>query len=437
MSSPSDLGRTLPHNLEAEKVLLGAILVNQKAWSVVASSLAREDFFRDAHRRIFEALSALAVAGTALDLVTLKDELLRRGILDEVGGPAYISALTDGVPYSSNVQHYAQIVKEQAALRRVIQTSSQLLSDAYEGERRAADIASDGMRALGESSMARVGRGAVLARDAVRDYVDGVMWGGVQTRIPFGHIDLDRKFGGMKPQTLVIVAGRPSSGKTSWALGIADAVAHAKQPVAFFSREMSQRQVAANLLARWSRVSSDSFERGEATEGEYTRVSDAISHLDDRPLYIESAARTVSEIWAWCRRLKDEHGLTLAVIDYLQLLAPDVRLESREREVAGISRSLKEMAEELDLIVMALSQLRRPPEKRRDKRPHLDELRESGALEQDADLALLIFREEQYDPKPENEGIAEIIVAKNRTGPTGVSRLAFLKALAKFEDLAA
>lgn len=424
-----------PHSLEAERAVLGAVLISTKTWPIVSSSVSDRDFFRDAHRRIFLAMRRLAERAVALDLLTLADELRSVGDIDECGGPAYLASLTDGVPTSTNVEHYAAIVKEKARLRSLVEIGSSLLVDAYDGSRRASTIADEIFGRLSSASTARAD-GAVLARTAVERYVSDVVQG-ESIRLPSGLTDLDALIGGFRAQDLVIIAARPSVGKTSFALGLADRMSQANVVVPFFSLEMSRHALASQLLASRSRVESGRFERGLAAPDEYDKISATVASLSDAPLFLETTARTLTEIDGWCRRIRDERGsIGCAVIDYLQLLSPPERLDSRQEQVAAISRGLKRLAKDLNIVVIALSQLGRAPEARRDKRPHLSDLRESGALEQDADLALLLFREEMHAPSPEVEGIAEVIVAKHRSGPTGVVRVVFIKKLAAFDNLA-
>ena len=426
-------GRVLPHDLEAERAVLGAILLHPEHWPIVASILTPQDFFRDAHRRIYGAMARLIDAGRPIDFVMLRAELLRTGEFDEIGGPAYLAALIDGIPRATNLSHYAALVREAARLRHLISVATGALSEAYAAEQSAATIADATIRRLDRATMNSEAR-PVSARAAVDEYAVAL---DSTSLLPTGFVDLDTLLGGLALGELTIIASRPSMGKTSLGLGIADHLAGLTHPTAVFSLETPRRRVGARLLAWRADVPTIALERGTATVDEWGRVPAAQAALDGLPLYLDDGARTLTEIGAWCRRLRQEHQtLSCAVVDYLQLLIPEGHQASREQEIAAISRGLKRLAQDLGLSVVALSQLSRASEARRDKRPHLSDLRESGCLEQDADLAILLHRPEMYGRKPENVGLAEVIVAKNKGGPTGIVRLYFEARLAQFRNLA-
>jgi replicative DNA helicase len=439
--------RTLPHNLEAEKSVLGAILIHNDAFNHAAELIDARDFFRDAHRRIFEKMIALSERSHAIDLVTLKEELHKSGELDEVGGPAYIASLADGVPRSANVEHYARIVKEKATLRNLIHSANRILSTAYEAEQDADLVLDDAEKAIFEIAEDRIREGFVPLRDLVQSSFATIeklqQQKGLVTGVPTGFIDLDEITSGLQPSDLVLVAARPSMGKTSFVLNIAQHVGTATDmTVGFFSLEMSKEQLFMRLLTSEARIDAHRFRSGHLTEKDYGRLSHALGTLAEARVFIDDTASIgVLEMRAKARRLKAEHGLDLLVIDYIQLMQGRGRFESRQQELASISRSLKGLAKELHVPIVALSQLSRAPETRSDHRPQLSDLRESGALEQDADLVMFIFREEQYrdaegQPNQEAEGIAEIIVGKQRNGPTGTVKLAFIKEHTRFENLA-
>jgi len=424
----------LPHNLEAERAVLGAALLDPAALHEAMAVLRPTSFYRQAHQRIYEALLAVQARGVSPDFIVLREELTRLGQIDEVGGPAYVASLVDGLPVVSHVRQHAEIVREKARLREAIVAANRLVADALDGGT-SDEVLDRGLRDL--SLLAEpTSRGPVTELGAIRDYVAGLSAGTHGVPVMSGFTDLDALLGGFRLGDLVVVAARPSTGKSSMALGVAQHAAAVGRPSAFFSLEMGMRALAARLLAWRTRIPTDRLERGQATLDEYARVSDVVTDGAESPLRIETAVRTVSEMTGWCRRLKQEHGLALVVVDYLQLLAPPERSrDSREVEVAGITAALKRLAVDEDVVVVALSQLSRAPEARRDKRPHLADLRESGAIEQVTDVALLLFREEMHRPKPENAGVAEVIVAKNRNGPVGVVRLAWRRELAMFADL--
>jgi replicative DNA helicase len=440
------MDRTLPHNLEAEKCVLGAILINNHAFNQAAEVIDSTDFFRDAHRRIFDKIVALTDRREPVDLVTLKDELARSNELDEVGGPAYISSLTDGVPRSANVEYYAKIVKERSTLRRLIQSANDVLTKAYDAEEDADDLLDEAERSIFQIAEHRLRAGFVHVGELVASGYQLIeqlqQHRGLVTGVPSGFVDLDALTSGFQKSDLVIVAARPSMGKTSLVLNIAlHCGIEAGKTVGLFSLEMAKEQLFMRMLTSEARVDAHRFRGGYLGEQDYARLVDAFGRLHEAKVFIDdSPALGILEMRAKARRLKLEHGLDLLVVDYLQLMQGRGRFENRQQELASISRALKILAKELEVPILALSQLSRAPEARGDHRPQLSDLRESGALEQDADVVLFIFREEMYasdaEPRPEAEGVAEVIVGKQRNGPTGTVRLAFLKQFTRFENLA-
>ena len=435
MTSPTE--RTLPHSLDAERALLGAVLLKASTWPVVSSLVRDADFFRDAHGRIYRAMQHLADEQAPIDYLALKEELRRSGDLDEVGGPAYLASLTDGVPVAKEkaIEHYARIVCEKARLRSLILHANALLGQAFEAEAPAAVIVD---AAMGKflSIIGTTDRRVVSAHDAIRTYVSSINSGEYGQSVMTGYTDVDDLIGGFKTSDLVILGARPSVGKSAWALGAAEAMALAGTVVLFFSLEMGLEGLSARLLAGRSRVSSTAIERGTALPEEYARWADASGMFDGLPLHFQSSIQTLSEIAGWSRRVQQEQGLGCVFVDYLQMLVPENSRHQQEAAIAAISKGLKMLAKELRVPVVALSQLSRAPEGRTDKRPHLSDLRSSGALEQDCDLAILLYRPSMHGRTPENDGIAEVIVAKNRTGSTGVVRMCFIESLARFENLA-
>jgi replicative DNA helicase len=390
---------------------------------------------------------ALSERNDAIDLVTLKDELQRSGELEEVGGPAYIASLADGVPRSANVEHYARIVKEKATLRNVIHAANRILADAYQAEEDADLILDGAEKAIFEIAEDKIREGFVPLRDLVQSSFATIeklqQHKGLVTGVPTGFVDLDEMTSGLQPSDLVLVAARPSMGKTSFVLNIAQHIGtQTEMTVGFFSLEMSKEQLFMRMLTSEARIDAHRFRSGYLNEKDYGRLSHALGTLAEARVFIDdSASIGVLEMRAKARRLQAEHGLHLLVIDYIQLMQGRGRFESRQQELASISRSLKGLAKELKIPIVALSQLSRAPETRSDHRPQLSDLRESGALEQDADLVMFIFREEQYrdadgQPNQEAEGTAEIIVGKQRNGPTGTVKLAFIKEHTRFENLA-
>jgi replicative DNA helicase len=440
------MDRTLPHNLEAEKCVLGAILINNQAFNQAAEVIVPEDFFRDAHRRIYERMIELTDRNDPVDLVTLKDELVRVGDLEEVGGPAYISALTDGVPRSANVEHYARIVKEKSTLRRLIQSATDVLSRAYDAEEDPDTLLDDAERSIFQIADDRMRSGFVRVGELVASGYQLIeqlqQHRGLVTGVPSGFVDLDEMTSGFQKSDLVIIAARPGMGKTSFVLNMAlHCGIDAAKSVGIFSLEMSKEQLFMRMLTSEARVDAHRFRGGFLGEQDYARLVEGFGRLHDAKVFIDDTASIgILEMRAKARRLKLEHGLDMLVIDYLQLMQGRGRFDNRQQELASISRSLKILAKELEIPILALSQLSRATETRGDHRPQLSDLRESGALEQDADVVLFIFREDMYpvegEPNPDAEGVAEIIIGKQRNGPTGSVRLAFLKQYTRFENLA-
>src|SRR4051812_29982820 len=436
--------RTLPHNLEAERSVLGAILVHNDAFNFAAQVIEPADFYRDAHRRIFDKMISLNERNHAIDFVTLKEELSRSGDLDDSGGPAYISSLADGVPRATNVEYYARIVKEKATLRNLIYAANKILTNAYEAEQEADLILDEAEGAIFAVAENRLKAGFVAMRDLVKESFPKIEQLFEQKRlitgVPTGFVDLDEMTRGLQGGDLIIVAARPSMGKTSLVLNIAQHVAtHPELTVGFFSLEMSKESLFLRLLTSEAQIDSHRLMSGAIGQKDYGRISHALETLSAMRLFIDDSSNIgVLEMRAKARRLKAEHGLDLLVIDYIQLMSGRGRFENRTLELAGISRSLKGLAKELNVPIVVLSQLSRGPESRSDHRPQLSDLRESGALEQDADLVGLIYRDDVYNKDPNNPdaGTAELIIAKQRNGPTGVVKLAFLREQTRFANLA-
>ena len=438
--------RTLPHNLEAERSVLGAILLHNDAFNLAAEVIDAGDFFRDAHRRIFDKMVKLIERGDAIDLVTLKEELGRSGDLEEVGGPAYITALVDGVPRSTNVEHYAKIIKEKATLRSLIFSANKIVATAYDAEEDADVILDQAEHAIFAIADDKVREGFVSMKQLAQSSLDTIeklhSRKELITGVPTGFTDLDEMMSGLQPSDLVIVAARPSMGKTSLVLNIAQHVGtKTDMTVGVFSLEMSKEQLFLRMLTAEARIDAHRLRGGFLGERDWGKLSQAIGTLSEAKIFIDdSPGMGVLEMRAKCRRLAAEHGLDLVIIDYIQLMQGRGRFENRTLEVASISRSLKGLAKELNVPIVVLSQLSRAPESRSDHRPQLSDLRESGALEQDADVVIFIYREEQYadkDSPVDAQGIAELIIGKQRNGPTGVVKLAFIREFTRFENLAA
>jgi replicative DNA helicase len=434
--------RTLPHNLEAERSVLGAILIQNDAFNSAAQVVDARDFYRDAHRKIWDKMVTLSERNEPIDYVTLKEELSRAGELEHVGGPAYITSLADGVPRSTNVEQYARIIKEKSVLRSLIFSANRIISSAYEAEEDADTLLDGAEKAIFEIAEDRVRQGFVPLRDLVHSSFSTIeklqQHRGLITGVPTGFVDLDEMTSGFQPSDMIIVAARPSMGKTSLVLNIAQHVGTTTDlTVGFFSLEMSKEQLFLRLLTSEARIDAHRFRSGYLGEKDYSKLSQAMGKLAEARVFIDDTASIgVLEMRAKCRRLMAEHGLNLVIVDYIQLMQGRGRFESRQQEIASISRSLKGLAKELSVPVVCLSQLSRASEARADHRPQLSDLRESGALEQDADLVVFIYRADQYEKSEDNEGVAELIVGKQRNGPTGSVKLAFLREYTRFENLA-
>jgi replicative DNA helicase len=442
MAEVAALDRTLPHNLEAERSVLGAVLIHNDAFNQAAEVLNPRDFYRDAHRRIFEKMVQLSERGNAIDFVTLKEELSRSGELDEVGGPAYVASLVDGLPHATNVEYYARIVREKSTLRNLISSASKILATAYEAELEPNLILDEAEQSIFAIAEDRVRAGFVSMRSLAHASFETIERAHERkqliTGVPSGFSDLDEITAGFQPGDLVIIAARPSVGKTALALNIAQHVGtKTGRTVGIFSLEMSKEQLFLRMLTSEAHIDSHRLRTGFLVESDWGRLSHALGTLSEAKVFIDDTPGIgVLEMRAKSRRLMAEHGLDMLMIDYIQLMQGRGRFENRTLELAAISRSLKVLAKELNVPVVILSQLSRAPESRSDHRPMLSDLRESGALEQDADVVMLLFRPDQYpDVKPEDENIAEVNVAKQRNGPTGHIRLAFLKSETRFGNL--
>jgi replicative DNA helicase len=434
------LDKGLPSNVEAERSILGAILLDNAVCNQAIELLRRDDFFLDSHRRIFDKMVSLTERLMPIDLITLSDELRRAGEFEQIGGATYIASLIDGVPRTDTIEPYAKLVKQKSMLRKLISASQQIVSLAFEEEDDADVIIDKAEHLIFQIAEDRIRQGFQYIGDVAHRRLEQIeqMAGRPEmiTGVPTGFTDFDRMTSGLQRQELVVIAARPSMGKTALALNMAQYAAKNGNVVGIFSLEMSAEQLVSRLLCSEARVDAHRLRTGYLNREEWARLADALRRLCETKVYIDdSAAVSVMEMRAKCRRLKAEHGLDLLIIDYLQLMAGRGRMESRQQEVSQISRDLKGLAKELDVPVVALSQLSRAPEQRSEHKPQLSDLRESGAIEQDSDLVCFIYREEVYNPTDENQGTAELIIGKQRNGPTGVVPLAFLKEFTRFENM--
>jgi len=430
----------LPSNVEAERSILGAILLDNAVCNQAIELLRREDFFLDSHRRIFDKMIALTERLMPIDLITLSDELRRAAEFEQIGGATYIASLIDGVPRTDTIEPYAKLVKQKSMLRKLISASQQIVALAFEEEDDADVIIDKAEHLIFEIAEDRVRQGFQYIGDVAHRRLEQIeqMAGRPEmiTGVPTGFTDFDRMTSGLQRQELIVVAARPSMGKTALALNMAQYAAKNGSVVGIFSLEMSAEQLVSRLLCSEARVDAHRLRTGYLNREEWARLADALRRLCETKVYIDdSAAVSVMEMRAKCRRLKAEHGLDMLIVDYLQLMAGRGRIESRQQEVSQISRDLKGLAKELDIPVVALSQLSRAPEQRSEHKPQLSDLRESGAIEQDSDVVCFIYREELYNPTDENQGTAELIIGKQRNGPTGTVQLAFLKEFTRFENM--
>ena len=443
MATELTLERPLPHNLDAERSVLGAILLDNHALNIAIEKLRGEDFFLDQHRRIFERMINLGEAQQAIDLVTLSDELGRRGELEGAGGAAYLAQLVDGVPRVSNVEHYTRIVKEKALLRNLIHTTHAIQQQALEAEEDADTILDRAESSIFQLAEERVRAGFIGVKELVRENfarLERIFAEGRRiTGLPTGYQQLDNLTSGLQGSELIIVAGRPSMGKTSLALNIAENVAlRQNEPVAIFSLEMSKESLLLRLLASQARIDAHKFRTGRLGREDWRKITESLGQLAEAPVWIDdSGSATVVEMGAKSRRLKKEKGLSLVVVDYLQLMTARGKFSNRNEEVAHISRGLKGLAKELKVPVLVLSQLTRAPE-REERRPQLADLRESGAIEQDADVVIFIYRPNFFKPDQteEERAKAELIIAKQRNGPTDKVNFVFLDRFTRFEEAA-
>ncbi|MDP4159836.1 MAG: replicative DNA helicase [Bacillota bacterium] len=436
-----ELLKVPPHNLEAEQAVLGAIMLEPEAGSSVFEMLQPEDFYRDNHRIIFSVLRDLFEKSDPIDLVSVAESLRQQGRLEQVGGIATISEIARSVPSAANVGYYAKIVTEKALLRQLIRATSSILERGYEPGEEARGLLEEAEKLILDLSRRRVQDGYSFIRDVLLETFEKIEYlyanKGSLTGVPTFFTDLDRMTSGWQPSDLVIIAARPSMGKTAIVLNMAqNAAVRAKVPVAIFSLEMSKEQLVQRMLCGEAMVDQQRVKTGELLDTDWPKLTRAVGPLSDAPIFIDDTVGiSLAELRSKARRLKMEHNLGMVIIDYLQLLSVGKRTESRQQEVAQISRTLKGLARELQVPVVALSQLNRGVEQRQDKRPIMSDLLESGAIEADADVISFIYRDEYYNPNSEKKGIAELIIAKHRNGPVGTVELGFLKEFTKFVNL--
>ncbi|WP_458411521.1 replicative DNA helicase [Schinkia sp. CFF1] len=434
--------RTPPHNLEAEQAIIGAIFLEPSTLTTASEILMPDDFYRSAHSRIFSAMLDISEKGEPVDIVTVTSELADRKQLEEVGGVAYLSELADAVPTAANIEYYAKIVEEKSILRRLIRTATVIATEGYNNDDNVESLLNDAEKSILEVANRKNTGGFRNIKDVLVNVYDNIEVlhnrKGDVTGIPTGFVDLDRMTAGFQRNDLIIVAARPSVGKTAFALNIAQNVAtKTDENVAIFSLEMGAEQLVMRMLCAEGNINAQSLRTGKMTEEDWTKLTMAMGSLSNAGIYIDDTPGVrVNEIRSKCRRLQQEHGLGMILIDYLQLIQGSGRSgENRQQEVSEISRSLKALARELSVPVIALSQLSRGVEQRQDKRPMMSDIRESGSIEQDADIVAFLYRDDYYDKETENKNIIEIIIAKQRNGPVGTVELAFVKEYNKFVNL--
>lgn len=436
-----ELGRNPPQNISAEQAALGSMLLQEDAILHGVDILRPEDFYQKSHQNIFKCILELFEKSRGVDLVTLTEELNRKNLLEEIGGVTYLTNLINSVPTAANIEHYIKIIEEKSILRNLINNATKIVSMGYEEKEDAKILLDKAEHLVFEISDRNIRQSFVPIKEIIQDSYEKIEdlyhRGGFITGVPSGYEELDDITTGFQPSELIVVAGRPGMGKTAFCMNIAQYVSINKNiPVAIFSLEMSKSQLVQRMLCSEARIDSHNLRKGRLAEADWAPLSMAAGRLASAPIFIDdSAGISGLEIRAKARRLKAQCNLGLVIIDYLQLMQTAGRVENRQQEISEISRSLKGLARELNVPVVAVSQLSRAVEQREERRPRLSDLRESGAIEQDADLVIFIYREEYYKPKTEKKGISEIIISKQRNGPTGKVDLTFIKEYAKFENL--
>ncbi len=436
-----DLSRNPPQNISAEQAAIGSMLLQEDAILRTVEILKPEDFYRKSHEIIYRCISELFDKNNGVDLVTLTEELKRKDLLEKIGGVTYLTNLINSVPTAANIEYYVRIIEEKSILRNLINNATKIISMGYEEKEDAKVLMDRAEHLMFEVSNRNLGQAFVPIKEILQDSFEKIedLYHRDEyiTGIPSGFVEFDDLTTGFQPSELIVIAGRPGMGKTAFSMNIAQNAAISKNtPVAIFSLEMSKSQLVQRMLCSEARVDAHNLRKGRLAESDWPTLSMAAGRLSSAPIFIDdSASATSLEIKAKARRLKAQHDLGLIIIDYMQLMQNSSRAENRQQEISEISRSLKSLARELNVPVIAVSQLSRAVEQRIERRPRLSDLRESGAIEQDADLVIFIYREEYYKPKTEKKGTAEIIISKQRNGPTGTIDLAFIKEYAKFENL--
>ncbi len=435
------ISKAQPNDILAEQAVLGAMLVDKDAIIASIEVLKSEDFYREDNKEIYAAMLELYSIGKSIDMITLKDQLTLRGTLDKVGGISYIASLVDNVPAVSNVENYIKIVEEKSVIRNLIKTANEIIRNSYSGTEDVDALVEQAEKRIFDVVQERNSRGYASIREIlinVFDEIEEISKSGQSiSGLESGFIDLDAKTSGLNKSALLIVAARPAMGKSAFVLNIASYVArHQKTPVMIFNLEMSKEEVTKRILCAESEVDSTKVKNATLESEDWLKLGEASGRLSDMPIYIDDTpGLTSAELRAKCRKAKLEKNIGLVIIDYLQLMESKNKSSSRQQEVSEISRSLKILAKELNIPVIALSQLSRATESRTDHRPMLSDLRESGSIEQDADIVMFLHREDYYDANTEKKNVAEVIIAKNRSGSTGTVELAWIPEYTKFANL--
>lgn len=429
-----------PQNLEAEIAVLGSMLIDAEAIGLAVETLVAEAFYKEAHRKIFRSVIKLFNENKAVDLVTLTEALYKEGVMEDVGGPSYLAYLTSVVPTAANVMYYARIVKEKYILRHLITNATTIVSDSFDTTQDVDALLDRAERLIFDITSRKFSGGVVPFKDLIRRQIETIdklyQRKGQVTGIATGFHEFDVMTAGLQPSDLIVIAARPSMGKSALMTNIAEHCGMTlKVPTAIFSLEMSKEQLIQRMLCSCARVNAHSVRTGFLAQSDWPNLTRAAGKLSEAPIYIDDTPGiSVLELKAKARRLKAQYDIKILMLDYLQLMQGTAGIESRQQEISEISRSLKELAREINVPVIALSQLSRAVESRVDHRPQLSDLRESGAIEQDADVVVLLLREEYYNPTEENRGKAEVIIAKQRNGPVGTMKLAFIHEFTRFEN---
>jgi len=440
--SEMNLEKMPPQNLEAEMAVLGSMLIEEHAIADAIELLDGHSFYNDKNRTIFECIINLYSENKAVDIVTLIERLKKTQDLEKIGGATYVTNLTTVVPTAANIKHYAEIVKEKGILRNLISTATNIISESYAAQSDVERVLDRAERMIFEISSKRVDSNFALIKEIIKDTIETIDTFYQKkthvTGISTGFTDFDSITAGLHPSDLIIIAGRPSMGKSAFVTSIAEHVGVVEKiPLAIFSLEMSKEQLVQRMLCSHARVNAHNVRTGFLSQSDWPRLTNAAGKLSEAPIFIDdTAGLSVLELRAKARRLKSQYDIQLIMVDYLQLMQGLRGSENRQQEISEISRSLKALARELSVPLIAVSQLSRAVESRQDHRPQLSDLRESGAIEQDADVVGLLLREEYYNPTEENRGIAEIIIAKQRNGPVGSLKTTFIKEYARFENFA-